>query len=173
MGGFGISTQISKRLGQLLPHRQMQHGPVMLTREKPYTEDDGSSISSVGSGSSGSSISIVRRVAGWLPDGMENLIIGRNGRFYTEELEDEKLEVIGGVQYRALRFLSYFVASVGTMSSMVNDQSKLMDSTCCYLSYYLSWLVPSISQSRVTSTHIKRKMASKRLLSIPTGQCST
>ena len=112
MGGFGVSSQISKRLAQLLPHRQMQHGPVMLTREKPYLAEDSSSVSS---GSSWSSISMVRKVAGWLPEGMENLIIGRNGRFYTEELEDEELEIIGGVEYRALRFLSYFVPAVSVL----------------------------------------------------------
>lgn len=106
MGGFGVSTQIARRLAQLLPHRQIHNGPAVLTREKPYSPDDGSSVSSA------SSVSIAHRVARWLPEGMEHLIIGRNGRFYTEELEDEELEIIGGVEYRALRFLSYFVPIV-------------------------------------------------------------
>ncbi|THH31587.1 hypothetical protein EUX98_g2629 [Antrodiella citrinella] len=40
----------------------------------------------------------------------ENLIIGRNSDFNTEELTDEELEELGGLEYRALRLLSYLVA---------------------------------------------------------------
>jgi hypothetical protein len=39
-------------------------------------------------------------------------VVGRNSRFFTEELDDEDLEKIGGVEYRALRLLSYAVAAV-------------------------------------------------------------
>ncbi|KAL7423539.1 hypothetical protein Q5752_001119 [Cryptotrichosporon argae] len=50
------------------------------------------------------------RSARWLPDGLGNLVVGRNSRFFTEELDDEELEQLGGVEYRALRLLSYLVA---------------------------------------------------------------
>jgi hypothetical protein len=47
--------------------------------------------------------------------------VGRNSRFYTEELDDEELEQVGGVEYRALRLLSYAVAAVSPP-----DQSKVL-----------------------------------------------
>ena len=50
--------------------------------------------------------------ARWMPDTLASLIVGRNSRFFTEELDDEELEQIGGVEYRALRLLSYAVAAV-------------------------------------------------------------
>nr|ODN93176.1 potassium ion transporter [Cryptococcus depauperatus CBS 7841] len=51
----------------------------------------------------------VGTMAKWMPEGLQGLIIGRNSRFWTEELEDEELEQIGGVEYRALRTLSYLI----------------------------------------------------------------
>ena len=48
----------------------------------------------------------------WMPDTLASLVVGRNSRFFTEELDDEELEQIGGVEYRALRLLSYAVAAV-------------------------------------------------------------
>jgi hypothetical protein len=50
--------------------------------------------------------------ARWMPDTLASLVVGRNSRFFTEELDDEELEQIGGVEYRALRLLSYAVAAV-------------------------------------------------------------
>ncbi|WVF71000.1 hypothetical protein IAT40_005796 [Kwoniella sp. CBS 6097] len=49
-------------------------------------------------------------VAKWMPEGLGGLIVGRNSRFWTEELDDEELEQIGGVEYRGLRLLSYLVS---------------------------------------------------------------
>ncbi|WVQ96961.1 hypothetical protein IAU59_004070 [Kwoniella sp. CBS 9459] len=49
-------------------------------------------------------------VAKWMPEGLGGLVVGRNSRFWTEELDDEELEQIGGVEYRGLRLLSYLVA---------------------------------------------------------------
>jgi hypothetical protein len=40
------------------------------------------------------------------------LVIGRNSRFFTEELDDEELQELGGVEYRALRLLSRLVPVV-------------------------------------------------------------
>ncbi|WVW80474.1 hypothetical protein I302_102456 [Kwoniella bestiolae CBS 10118] len=48
-------------------------------------------------------------VAKWMPEGLGGMVIGRNSRFWSEELDDEELEQIGGVEYRALRLLSYLV----------------------------------------------------------------
>jgi hypothetical protein len=52
------------------------------------------------------------QVAKWMPENLGGLVIGRNSRFYTEELGDEELEVLGGVEYRALRLLGYLVGAV-------------------------------------------------------------
>jgi hypothetical protein len=54
--------------------------------------------------------------ARWMPNTLASLVVGRNSRFFTEELDDEELEQIGGVEYRALRLLSYAVAAVGPAS---------------------------------------------------------
>ena len=43
---------------------------------------------------------------------IERLFMRRNSFFQTDALSDDELERIGGVEYRALRFLSYFVALV-------------------------------------------------------------
>ena len=53
-----------------------------------------------------------RHYLSWIPDGIDGLIIGRNSDFYTDELTDEQLEWLGGIEYRALRFLSYLVFAV-------------------------------------------------------------
>jgi len=52
------------------------------------------------------------RIAQWMPENLGGLVIGRNSRFYTEELGDEELETLGGVEYRALRLLSHLVTAV-------------------------------------------------------------
>jgi hypothetical protein len=48
----------------------------------------------------------------WLSDGFDGLSIGRNSHFNTELLSDEQLEELGGIEYRALRALSYIVIVV-------------------------------------------------------------
>jgi len=58
-----------------------------------------------------------RRYLSWLPDSIDGLTIGRNSEFYTDELTDEQLERLGGIEYRALRFLSYFVFAVSAETS--------------------------------------------------------
>ncbi|WWC60632.1 uncharacterized protein I303_103206 [Kwoniella dejecticola CBS 10117] len=50
-------------------------------------------------------------VAKWMPETLSGLVIGRNSLFWTEELDDDELEQIGGVEYKALRLLGYLVAS--------------------------------------------------------------
>ncbi|KAF7302799.1 Potassium transporter [Mycena kentingensis (nom. inval.)] len=46
----------------------------------------------------------------------DGLVVGRNSAFHTETLTDEQVEDIGGVEYRALRLLSYLIPAyfVGT-----------------------------------------------------------
>ncbi|WVQ85711.1 hypothetical protein IAT38_007877 [Cryptococcus sp. DSM 104549] len=58
-------------------------------------------------------------VARWMPEGLQGMVIGRNSRFWTEELEDEELEQIGGVEYRALRLLSYLVPGYMLVYQMI------------------------------------------------------
>lgn len=46
----------------------------------------------------------------WLK--FDGLVVGRNSAFRTETLTDEQIENIGGVEYRALRLLSYLIPIV-------------------------------------------------------------
>jgi len=48
----------------------------------------------------------------WMPERLNGLIVGRNSRFFTEELDDDELQQLGGVEYRALRLLSNIVGGV-------------------------------------------------------------
>ena len=48
----------------------------------------------------------------WLPKQLGALVIGRNSRFFTEELDDETMAILGGVEYRALRLLTYLIPLV-------------------------------------------------------------
>lgn len=61
------------------------------------------------------------RRAPWLP--FDGLIVRRNSFFHTDRLTDEQLEAVGGVEYRALRFLSYFVIFVGSFCLPWNPYS--------------------------------------------------
>ena len=61
------------------------------------------------------SSSLRGKVAHWLPDSLQGLVIGRNSRFYTEDLDDEVIEQLGGVEYKALRFLSWLVPIVSLL----------------------------------------------------------
>ncbi|KAL4244289.1 TrkH Potassium Transport [Abortiporus biennis] len=45
----------------------------------------------------------------WLSEEFGSLIIGRNSDFNTDELTDEELEKLGGLEYRALHLLTYLV----------------------------------------------------------------
>jgi len=49
-----------------------------------------------------------KHIASWLK--FDGLTVGRNSFFHTHSLTDEQLEEIGGVEYRALRLLSYLIA---------------------------------------------------------------
>jgi hypothetical protein len=62
--------------------------------------------------------------ARWMPGTLASLVIGRNSRFFTEELDDEELEQIGGVEYRALRLLSYAVAAVSSSVHFPRGKTK-------------------------------------------------
>lgn len=48
----------------------------------------------------------------WLSEEFSRLTIYRNSDFDTDELDDEELERLGGLEYRALDFLSYLVIGV-------------------------------------------------------------
>jgi hypothetical protein len=71
--------------------------------------------------------SLVTSAARWMPDTLASLVVGRNSRFFTEELDDEDLEKIGGVEYRALRLLSYAVAAVSNLYLRGYQGYKLID----------------------------------------------
>lgn len=46
----------------------------------------------------------------WLPEDIKGrLLIRRNSQFDTGDLTSEEVEFLAGIEYRALRFLSYFV----------------------------------------------------------------
>lgn len=111
MGGFPTVSQL---LPHLLPHRtrssihrhfsrpNLERQTTMLTNVHTQQVEDGERWSE----------NLMSSMARWMPDTLTLLVVGRNSRFFTEELDDDELEQIGGVEYRALRFLSYFVAAV-------------------------------------------------------------
>lgn len=72
-------------------------------------------------------------VAKWMPEGLQGLVIGRNSRFWTEELDDEELEQIGGVEYRALKLLNCIVSSV-CIIMMIDTLHKLIFWNSTYFS---------------------------------------
>lgn len=55
----------------------------------------------------------------WLPQSLSGLMVGRNGDFNTDELTDDQLEELGGLEYRALRALSYIVMIVSLVPSSI------------------------------------------------------
>ena len=57
------------------------------------------------------------RVAEWMPDRLEGLVVGRNSRFYTEELDEDVIEQLGGVEYKALRLLAWLIPGVSARQS--------------------------------------------------------
>ncbi|ORY22841.1 cation transport protein-domain-containing protein [Naematelia encephala] len=44
--------------------------------------------------------------AKWLPPGVRGVVVGRNSQFFEEELDDEDLELIGALEYRATTVLT-------------------------------------------------------------------
>jgi hypothetical protein len=82
------------------------------------------------SGEAGWHDSLATSAARWMPVGLASLVVGRNSRFFTEELDDEELEQIGGVEYRALRLLSYAVAAVSLSFCKLDGRTLL---TCQYI----------------------------------------
>jgi hypothetical protein len=73
---------------------------------------------------------IAVKVARWLPENLTGLVIGRNSRFWVHELTNEELEMICGVEYRALRVLSYLVPAVrdpaGNWSGTLADMGSTL-----------------------------------------------
>ncbi|KAJ7662917.1 cation transport protein-domain-containing protein [Mycena rosella] len=86
-GGFPGPVTLAKRLfkrGAPTTFRNLERKMTM-----PYTETVGA------------------KEVPWLS--FDGLVVGRNSAFRTESLSDEQLEFIGGVEYRALRLLSYLI----------------------------------------------------------------
>ncbi|KAJ7079638.1 potassium transporter [Mycena belliarum] len=86
-GGFPGPLTLAKRLfkrGAPTTFRKLERKMTM-----PYTETLGA------------------KEAPWLS--FDGLVVGRNSAFRTETLTDEQIEAIGGVEYRALRLLSYLI----------------------------------------------------------------
>ena len=64
-------------------------------------------------------------VVRWMPDQLAGLVVGRNSRFFSEELDDRDLEQLGGVEYRALTMLSYLVPAVSIALYPFPDKSSV------------------------------------------------
>ncbi|KAJ7166638.1 TrkH-domain-containing protein [Mycena filopes] len=93
-GGFPGPVTLAKKLfkrGAPTTFRRLERKMTM-----PYTE------------------TLTAKETPWLS--FDGLVVGRNSAFRTESLSDEQVEFIGGVEYRALRFLSYLIPAyfVGT-----------------------------------------------------------
>ncbi len=59
----------------------------------------------------------------WMPEQLNGLVVGRNSRFFSEELDDNELEQIAGVEYRALRLLGYVVGGVSLNNPIRADEA--------------------------------------------------
>ncbi|KAJ7863239.1 potassium transporter [Mycena leptocephala] len=86
-GGFPGPVALAKRLfkrGAPVTYRKLERKMTL-----PYTA------------------TLVAKETPWLS--FDGLVVGRNSAFRTETLTADQLEFIGGVEYRALRLLSYFI----------------------------------------------------------------
>lgn len=152
MGGFPTPIQV---VGQLLPDTARSTLRNRFTRpERRYTvisRTDTIQPNDPETGSDDSLGGIKATVARWMPEKLGGLVIGRNSRFFSEELDDEELEELGGVEYRALRLLSYLVPAVRPVMD-----SRLMTSTCSCVKWCPSLSSPSTfrkSHSGIQSLH--------------------
>lgn len=114
MGGFPTASQLlpyllSSRTRSTI-HRHFSRPN--LERETTMLTNPHVPRVETGEEEGGWSAALMSGVAKWMPDTLTHLVVGRNSRFFTEELDDEELEQIGGVEYRALRLLSYAVSAV-------------------------------------------------------------
>lgn len=50
--------------------------------------------------------------ARWLPPGVRAVVVGRNSQFFEEELEDDELELLGALEYRALNLMAVILIAV-------------------------------------------------------------
>lgn len=149
MGGFGTPLQW---LPHLLPERakislqrrvsrpQLERQTTILTNARVQHNDEGEEDWSA---------TLMSSMARWMPDTLTHLVVGRNSRFFSEELDDDDLEQIGGVEYRALRLLSYFIAAVGLLS-LCQDRLLLM-SQYIFLSQAIPFAIIAIYLSQVNS----------------------
>jgi len=129
LGGFPSPIQL---IGHVLPERAvttMRHRlgrperrhTLLLSRQLSINRTD----TEQGDAGEESWDSVKAAVARWMPERLGGLVIGRNSRFFSEELDDEELEELGGVEYRALRLLSYLVPAVSPAAAFTG----LTDST--------------------------------------------
>jgi hypothetical protein len=103
LGGFpGLATLAKNFAQRMLPrmYRKLEHKltlPYSMTLNAQHTLQEPKLVRDP-------------QTASWLK--FNGLIVGRNSFFHTDSLTDEQLEKIGGVEYRALRLLSYLVPFV-------------------------------------------------------------
>lgn len=50
--------------------------------------------------------------AKWLPPGVRAVVVGRNSQFFEEELDDDELELLGALEYRALNLMAVILIVV-------------------------------------------------------------
>ncbi|KDQ63183.1 hypothetical protein JAAARDRAFT_29190 [Jaapia argillacea MUCL 33604] len=99
----GLSRTIQRKM--TLPEQQTLH-PIPENSEKPSRNESGDWTDDL-EGLNAKVVSYIKTGALW---------VGRNSLFDTEQLTDEQLEEIGGVEYRAIRVLSWLVPAyfIGT-----------------------------------------------------------
>ena len=54
--------------------------------------------------------------ARWLPSGVRSVVVGRNSQFFEEELNNEDLELLGALEYRASRILTILLIAVSMLA---------------------------------------------------------
>ena len=86
----------------------------------------------------------------WLPSEIRCIVVGRNSKFFEEELDEYDLEILGSLEYRATKFFTILLIVVSptdppTSSITWFGSLKLGRSTNCFGCSYLQLSSPSTS----------------------------
>ena len=73
------------------------------------------------------------RHARWLPPGVRTMVVGRNSQFFEEEVSDEELELLGALEWKATRLLTWVLIAVSSAIGLLTPASIVLDlSSYCH-----------------------------------------
>jgi hypothetical protein len=67
------------------------------------------------------------RHAKWLPPGVRNMVVGRNSQFYEEEVSEKELELLGALEWKATRLLTWVLLGVSCPLARLTTASIVLD----------------------------------------------